>query len=389
MENVFITKIALEEKLRNLEPLQIELSNDCRKHLILTGKNGSGKTTLLEELGNYLSALEDYRNSAIQINALLGEDSNDIKMNGMEINEKTTVEFNYQQYIPAFGKEIIRIMFRSERWFRPSIPKSIEKYDITKEKTDGNSNYSYNIVIYMLNLYFQLSYSESEEERSRIQSWLANFESALQDIYNCPQLKLRLDAKALTVRIEMPGYPPFSLNEMADGYSALVSIVAELIMRMDTGNAVVDYLRQGIVLIDEVETHLHVELQKKVLPFLTRMFPNVQFIVTTHSPFVVTSLADAVVFDMEKRERLENLSAYSYETIIEAYFDTDMYSDRMRSLLDRYQELSKKDRTAEESEEFLKAQAELELVPPAAKELYIAYRSIEATRKAGQNDKDQ
>jgi predicted ATP-binding protein involved in virulence len=135
----------------------------------------------------------------------------------------------------------------------------------------------------------------------------------------------------------MPDYPPFSLNEMADGYSALVSIVAELIMRMDTGNAVVDYMRQGIVLIDEIETHLHIELQKKVLPFLTRMFPNVQFIVTTHSPFVVTSIEDAVIFDMEKRERLENLSTYSYETIIEAYFDTDMYSEKIRSLFERYQ----------------------------------------------------
>lgn len=47
------------------------------------------------------------------------------------------------------------------------------------------------------------------------------------------------------------------------------------------------------------ETHLHVELQKRALPFLTRIFPNVQFVVTTHSPFVVTSLSNAVVYSLE------------------------------------------------------------------------------------------
>ena len=43
---------------------------------------------------------------------------------------------------------------------------------------------------------------------------------------------------------------------------------------------------QGIALVDEIETHLHIDLQKKILPFLTNFFPKIQFIVTTHSPFV-------------------------------------------------------------------------------------------------------
>ena len=47
------------------------------------------------------------------------------------------------------------------------------------------------------------------------------------------------------------------------------------------------YDLQGIVLIDEIETHLHVELQKKILPFLTNFFPNIQFVITTHSPFIL------------------------------------------------------------------------------------------------------
>ena len=77
---------------------------------------------------------------------------------------------------------------------------------------------------------------------------------------------------------------------------------------------------EGIVLIDELETHLHIELQKKILPFLIEFFPNIQFIVTTHSPFVLNSIEDAVVYDLEKNIRLENLSNFSYEGIVEGYF---------------------------------------------------------------------
>ena len=57
---------------------------------------------------------------------------------------------------------------------------------------------------------------------------------------------------------------------------------------------------EGIVLIDEIETHLHLELQRSILPFLTEMFPNLQFIVTTHSPFVASGLENVVVYEPEK-----------------------------------------------------------------------------------------
>ena len=54
MEDNFITKIVVDNS-RNVENLEIQLSDDHRQHLILTGKNGSGKTSLLLELNKYLS----------------------------------------------------------------------------------------------------------------------------------------------------------------------------------------------------------------------------------------------------------------------------------------------------------------------------------------------
>jgi hypothetical protein len=138
-------------------------------------------------------------------------------------------------------------------------------------------------------------------------------------------------------------------------------------------------------LVDEIETHLHVELQKRVLPFLTKAFPNIQFIVATHSPFVITSLEKAVVFDLEKKETLLNPSLYSYESVVESFLDTSVYSQELRRYFGRYKELCFKERTLEENEEFLKAKTELELMSPASKELYIAFNDLEEKRKATKN----
>jgi ABC-type glutathione transport system ATPase component len=185
--------------------------------------------------------------------------------------------------------------------------------------------------------------------------------------------------------IEMPGREPFGLHEMADGYAAFLDIYIELILRFESVDAVVEFGRPAVVLIDEIETHLHVELQKRVLPFLAKMFPNVQFIVSTHSPFVITSLSNAVVFDLEKRVVLDNPSYYSYEAVVESFLDSNMYSEVLRSSFERYKELCFKDRTQEENEEFLKTKTELELMSPVSKELFIAFRELEQKRKAAKN----
>ena len=80
------------------------------------------------------------------------------------------------------------------------------------------------------------------------------------------------------------------------------------------------YQKEGIVLIDEIETHLHLALQKVIMPLLTKVFPNIQFVITTHSPFVLNSMPNAVAYDLEHQEILDNLTEYSYESLAEGYF---------------------------------------------------------------------
>lgn len=52
------------------------------------------------------------------------------------------------------------------------------------------------------------------------------------------------------------------------------------------------FTAKAIVLIDEIELHLHPKLQRKIMPKLSEIFPNVQFIVTTHSPQVLGEIGD-------------------------------------------------------------------------------------------------
>ena len=106
-------------------------------------------------------------------------------------------------------------------------------------------------------------------------------------------------------------------------------------LRMGWEDPLLAYDKPGIVLIDEVENHLHVELQRKVLPFLTEFFPNIQFIVTSHSPFVITSIKDSVLFDMSKRICYSDLSEYSYASIVEDYYGVSPYSDTLISMVEK------------------------------------------------------
>jgi predicted ATP-binding protein involved in virulence len=85
----------------------------------------------------------------------------------------------------------------------------------------------------------------------------------------------------------------FGLNQLSDGEKALLAVASDLTQRLSLANPHLDRPAReggGVVLIDEVELHLHPGWQQLVIPRLMNAFPKVQFIVTTHSPQVLTSV---------------------------------------------------------------------------------------------------
>lgn len=99
-------------------------------------------------------------------------------------------------------------------------------------------------------------------------------------------------------------YCPTIFN-LSSGELSVIAIFAEILRQADTtfGMKSLDQFH-GIVLIDEVDKHLHIQLQKEVLPLLFNLFPNIQFIVSSHSPFMNMGLAEVSldrtnIFDLD------------------------------------------------------------------------------------------
>lgn len=101
-------------------------------------------------------------------------------------------------------------------------------------------------------------------------------------------------------------YCPTVFN-LSSGELSVISIFSEILRQ---GDRVFGMKPQGqftgVVLIDEVDKHLHIQLQKEVLPSLFTLFPNIQFIISSHSPFLSMGLAEVAktrttIFDLDNK----------------------------------------------------------------------------------------
>lgn len=92
------------------------------------------------------------------------------------------------------------------------------------------------------------------------------------------------------------------VNQLSDGEKRVIILLIDIARRLITvakKNNKTDFLNgHGIVLIDEIEQHLHPKWQRMLLPTLNTIFPNIQFIVTTHSPQVISYVKNGGVFTL-------------------------------------------------------------------------------------------
>ena len=117
-------------------------------------------------------------------------------------------------------------------------------------------------------------------------------------------------------------YP--TIFNLSSGESSILCLFGELLRQADNNNNnIMLNAITGIVLIDEVDKHLHIKLQKEVLPKLFRLFPNVQFILSSHSPFLSMGLAEEVK-ERTKIVDLDNLGVSIDPTTNELY--TEVYN---------------------------------------------------------------
>lgn len=102
------------------------------------------------------------------------------------------------------------------------------------------------------------------------------------------------------------------VNQLGSGYQSLVTWVVDFAKRMfdrypESPNPLAE---PAIVLVDEIDLHLHPEWQRKIVAFLREKFPKTQFIVTAHSPLVIQSADDINVVVLQKNDETDDVEVY-------------------------------------------------------------------------------
>ena len=358
----YIHKIHIN-KIRHLQNIDIPIENDTYPHLILTGKNGSGKTSVLEAVANHLQniANDPYKNFlSLEQNIKYYQDQLNNGSNNIE--DEKWLENRKKQYASYFGEvkidfyniddfiskyqkgNFIIAFYQANRKVIISEPLNPTKPTI-KEVWSTKEMATREFLNFLSDLKIQEALARNEKldhEADLINTWFVDFEKLLKKVFQDEALQLLFNYKDYSFQILTQG-KTFKFTEMSDGFAAVLEIIIDLILKMQRKDTLTRaYQQEGIVLIDEVETHLHLELQRLVLPLLTQLFPNIQFIVTTHSPFVLNSIGNAVAFDLEHQQLVDDLTEYSYESLAEGYFGvktsssyTEMQLDKLKKLLEK------------------------------------------------------
>ncbi|MBF0623347.1 MAG: AAA family ATPase [Magnetococcales bacterium] len=113
----------------------------------------------------------------------------------------------------------------------------------------------------------------------------------------------RYDLAREELVLEMDDGPLFTFDMLSDGYRNMLAMVADIAWRATVLNPFfgqeAPQRTTGLVLIDEIDLHLHPKWQRRVVGDLRTAFPNLQFVATTHSPFIIQSLWEGSLYNLD------------------------------------------------------------------------------------------
>lgn len=103
------------------------------------------------------------------------------------------------------------------------------------------------------------------------------------------------------------------VDQLSGGYKAVLSVAADIAKRMSLANpnSMNPLEEEAVILIDELDLHLHPKWQKTIVEDLKRTFPNSQFIISTHSPFIIQSLSAEELFDISTMQYAAEDGSYN------------------------------------------------------------------------------
>lgn len=119
-----------------------------------------------------------------------------------------------------------------------------------------------------------------------------------------PQIKFKPLRFVVSMQLDDGKPKQLSIDQLSGGYRIMLALAADLARRMAQGNPHLDdpLQSEAVVLIDEIELHLHPFWQQRILDDLIKTFPNTQFIVSTHSPQVLTTVKPEHVVGLRREQ---------------------------------------------------------------------------------------
>lgn len=153
------------------------------------------------------------------------------------------------------------------------------------------------------------------------------------------------------------------IEQMSDGYKIVTAMVADIASRMAEANPDMadPLLSNGIVLIDEIDLHLHPKWQRTIISSLTQTFPNIQFIVSTHSPIILSGALTASQIIVLGENGIIDADAKEYENydisqilLSELFGMQSPRSPQWDGILEEQKKLLEKDNRTEEEDSRLR-----------------------------------
>lgn len=300
------------------------------KITVLTGENGSGKTTILNILSKHfgwnlkfistlLPSLSRKRAKSIfsDVWDVITEDM-DVKPGSIEVGtityfddqicnlmvqpqgDKAQYNPNYSNEQPVYGLHIpshqpaftyhrvsdIPTDPRSIQQHYQSYNTSLQQYYQPTHADNPGIALKKSLISLAVFGYGNQAVIENPEYRSMFEEFQSILQLLLPKSIGFQRLEIRIpDIVFVTETGDFP------LDSASGGIGAIVGISWQIFMYQQSNKD-----RNFVVTFDEPESHLHPSMQRELLPNLSEAFPSTQFIIATHSPFIVTSSPDARVF---------------------------------------------------------------------------------------------
>lgn len=311
---------------------------------VLVGVNGTGKSSILEAIrvaiGSLFLGVDKYEDKisspsisqddvrlvhleqqypvSIATNATIS--NFDIDNRNIVIDWKRSLETKGGRTTQKDAREIKKASVKMQQAIRDNMQVNIpilayfsterykkEKKDYGVEADGSRLRGYYNSVDTLTNIKFfqNLYYTETLDsiQKGKRSVMLECINRTVKECINC--LDLYYDFKqGEIILVQNDRKTPIHL--LSDGVRSILSLVMEIAFRTCLlnphlqSNAPIE--TKGIVLIDEIDLHLHPEWQMHILSDLQRAFPNIQFVVTTHAPLVIGSVREGKIYSISSNQ---------------------------------------------------------------------------------------